>query len=318
MVSRPIAASRPVRSLSQPWHAWSVIVPARFAAALVAAEGDAARAWLDGLPGLVSRYLQRWQLVPSGELMHGFASIVLPVRRATDGAAAVLKVGWPHPESEHEALALRVWDGRGAVRLLDCHEPDGVLLLERLDGSVSLLSRPEPQATVVLAGLLRRLAVPAPAGLRSMAAIAARWRDELPVESAGLGDPVPRRLLDAAVAACATLGPTAGAAMVNEDLHHANVLRGEREPWLVIDPKVLAGDPEFAVIPMLWNRFDEAGLDTRFRAIVSTAGLDAERARGWTLARAVDNWLWALGHGGFPDVRICAAIAEWAADRQRL
>jgi len=210
-----------------------------------------------------------------------------------------------------------VWDGHGAVRLLDCDEAGGALLLERLDSAVSLLSLEPCAATTVLAELLRRLAVPAPDGLRSMAANAARWRHELPAESARLGDSVPRRLLDAAVATCAMLGPTAGTAMVNEDLHYANVLRGEREPWLVIDPKVLAGDPEYGVIPMLWNRFDEtggtAGLDERFDTIVSTAGLDAELARGWTLVRAVDNWLWELEHGGFPEARSLAAIAWWAA-----
>ena len=308
-----------------------MIVPARFAADLVAAEGEAARAWIDALPALAQRYLRRWRLTPTGEVMHGFAAVVLPVRLGdggdgtggtdgTGGAAeavlAVLKLGWPHPESEHEALALRVWDGRGAVRLLDCDEDGGVLLLERLDSAVSLHSVDAAAAIEVLAALLRRLSVPAPDGLRSMADNALRWRDELPAESARLGHPVPSRLLDAAVEACAALGPTAAGAMVNEDLHYANVLRGAREPWLVIDPKVLAGDSEYAVIPMLWNRFTEtggaAGLDTRFDTIVATAGLDAERARGWTLVRAVDNWLWALEHGGFPAAEACAAIAEWA------
>lgn len=296
-----------------------MIVPAWFADRLVAAEGQAARAWLDALPALAQRYLRRWRLTPAGEPRYGSAAMVLPVRRVAGSAAvdAMLKLGWPHPESEHEALALRVWNGREAVRLLDCDEADGVLLLERLDSSVSLLSRNVAEATLVLAGLLRRLSVPAPDGLRSMAANAARWRHELPAESAGLGHPVPRQLLDAAVEACSSLGPTAGRAMVNEDLHFANVLRGTREPWLVIDPKVLTGDPEYGVIPMLWNRFDEAGgaagLDARFAAIVRTAGLDAVRARGWTLARAVDNWLWELEHGHPPQARLCAAIARWAA-----
>ena len=312
-----------------------MIVPAGFAADLAAAGGGAARAWLDLLPALADSYLRRWRLVPAGEPMHGTTAVVLPVHAAR--TEAMLKLGWPHPESEHEALALRTWDGRGAVRLLDCDEGDGVLLLERLDSAMSLHALDPGPAIEVLAELLRRLTVPATAGLRSMAGtaglhpipgtaglrsmagIARRWRRELPAEAARLGHPVPAALLDAAVAACATLGPTAGSAMVNEDLHYANVLRGKREPWLVIDPKVLAGDPEFAVIPMLWNRFEEAGgtagLGARFDSVVSTAGLDARRARGWTLARAVDTWLWHLAHGGTePGAAVCAAIATWAVD----
>jgi streptomycin 6-kinase len=290
----------------------------------VAAEGAAATAWLDALPALAARYLRRWRLAPAGEPMHGATAVVLPVR-GPGGTGAVLKLGWPHPESEHEALALRVWAGRGAVRLLDCDERDGVLLLQRLEAAVSLDSVPAAAAVQVLAGLLRRLSVPAPAGLRSMAAVARRWREELPAESARLGDPVPARLLAAAVAACDELGPSAGAAMVNEDLHYSNVLhnpaaapRGSGQAWLVIDPKVLTGDPEYGVIPMLWNRFEEtggvAGLPARFAAVVATAGLDADRARGWTLLRAVDTWLWALARGGFPDAAVYAAIARWALD----
>jgi streptomycin 6-kinase len=304
-----------------------VIVPVLFADELVATEGPAARAWVDALPALAQRYLRRWRLSPAGEPRYGSTAVVLPVRRVrrvgstgagSIAADAMLKLGWPHPESEHEALALRMWGGRGAVRLLDCDEAGGALLLERLDSSVSLLSLDVAEATSVLAGLLRRLCVPAPDGLRSMATNAARWRHELTDESAALGHPVPRRLLDAAVEACSSLGPTAGRAMVNEDLHCANVLRGTREAWLVIDPKVLTGDPEYGVIPMLWNRFDEAGgvagLDARFAAIVRAAGLDAARARGWTLVRAVDNWLWELAHGHPRQAQVCAAIATWALD----
>jgi streptomycin 6-kinase len=31
------------------------------------------------------------------------------------------------------------------------------------------------------------------------------------------------------------------------DLRAANILRAEREPWLVIDPKPFAGDPAYDV-----------------------------------------------------------------------
>jgi streptomycin 6-kinase len=51
------------------------------------------------------------------------------------------------------------------VRLLDCDEASGALLLERLDSTTSLLSVDAAEATRVLAGLLRRLSVPAPPGL---------------------------------------------------------------------------------------------------------------------------------------------------------
>ena len=39
-----------------------------------------------------------------------------PVRDST-GAERVLKVGWRHPEAEHEVEGLRTWAGDGAVRV---------------------------------------------------------------------------------------------------------------------------------------------------------------------------------------------------------
>ncbi|HKN96773.1 MAG TPA: aminoglycoside phosphotransferase family protein, partial [Pseudonocardiaceae bacterium] len=89
--------------------------------------------------------------------------------------------------------------------------------------------------------------------------------------------------------------------------------RGTREPWLVIDPKPLVGDPEFGVIPLLWNRYEESGgaqgIAARIARIVDAAGLDPEKARAWTLVRAVRNWLGALDDGGFPDAGMLAEIA---------
>lgn len=99
---------------------------------------------------------------------------------------------------------------------------------------------------------------------------------------------------------------------MNEDLHYENVLAGTREPWLVIDPKPVAGDLEFGVIPLLWNRMEESTLDDRLAALVAVAGLDAELARAWTLVRAVVNFLWAVeADDGFAASLL--EIAQWSA-----
>ncbi|WP_460407022.1 aminoglycoside phosphotransferase family protein, partial [Actinophytocola sediminis] len=135
----------------------------------------------------------------------------------------------------------------------------------------------------------------------------ARWARELPARARGR---VPARFVDAAVAYCALLGPRAGDRLVNEDLHFDNVLAGTREPWLVIDPKPIAGDPEFGLIPLLWNRFDDR-VGERLATVCRLAGLDVELARRWTLVRAVETW--AEG-GEFPTARLCGEIAEVVAE----
>jgi streptomycin 6-kinase len=280
--------------------------------------GTAGARWLARLPHLAGEYARRWSLRPDGPPLHGFVGVVWPVRLPDDTPAA-LKISWPDDESVNEATALATWGGHGAVRLLDRADEDQALLLERLDPHHCLDDEPVRTATETAGAIFHRLSVPAPPTLRRrLSDLAVTWQTSLPAESARLGDPVPPRLLAAAVARCRELGPVAGSVMVNEDMHYRNVLRAEREPWLLIDPKVLVGDPEFGVIPMLWNRHLESqgaqGMETRFETFRDAAGLDRDLARGWTLVRAVTNQLWALrtGYPGFSDV--CAGIAAHMID----
>ncbi|WP_037316279.1 aminoglycoside phosphotransferase family protein [Amycolatopsis orientalis] len=254
--------------------------------------GPGAAEWLDSLPFLAEKYTRKWNLDYDGEAMHGFVGVAQPVRRA-DGGAAILKLGWPHEESEDEPLALSTWAGQGAVLMYDNVPEDGVLLLERLDATRSLETEPIQEAVETVGALARRLAVPAPEALqRSLREEAEELASELAETWSELGEPFDRKYIDAAVEICVNLGPDAGELMVNEDLHFENVLAGEREPWLVIDPKPLSGDLEFGAISILWNRAGESTMDDKIRWFTAAAGVDAERTRAWTLVRAVQNWTW--------------------------
>ena len=94
--------------------------------------------------------------------------------------------------------------------------------------------------------------------------------------------------------------PGTDAALIHSDLHFFNVLAAEREPWLVIDPKPLSGDPAYEVAPLLWNRWEEAmsaasprqALLDRMFTVVDVAGLDEDRVRDWIIVREVCNVLW--------------------------
>jgi len=274
--------------------------------------GEPGRRWIASLPGLVEALCADWSLTIDGAPMHGFVALAVPVLRGDE--RCVLKTSWMDSETEHEGLALSIWDGRGAVRLLAEDPARGALLLERLDHTRSLHAAPAAEAVEVAGGLLRRLAVPAPPPVRSCRDYALRQAGELPAANAALGGPVPARLLDAALACARELGESADTALLlSQDLHYDNVLRGEREPWLMIDPKPISGDPEFGVIPLLWNRFNELdgerGLRERLAALVDAAELDPERARAWTLLRAVDNWLWELNAADPRQAQVCATIA---------
>ena len=259
-------------------------IPKDFAETVLSWGDDNATRWLHGLPELAGEYLDRWDLTLDGAPLNGFVSVVQPVRRP-DGTPAMLKLGLLHEESEHEWLALSMWDGDGAVRLLDHEAEEGVLLLERLRPE-NLASQPIEQA-LTIAGILRqRLRRPAPHHMRTLRASAARWAEELYETE----KPIPRRFLDEAVDHCHTLGPRALGQMVNEDQHFHNILAGDREPWLVIDPKVIAADPEFGLATLLWNRFEPDRIRRRLDMLVEIEDLDPAKARAWTFVSAVVNW----------------------------
>nr|WP_033295118.1 aminoglycoside phosphotransferase family protein [Amycolatopsis jejuensis] len=263
-------------------------IPPTFAERAPQILGPEAVPWLASLPALAERFAREWGLEFEDTARHGYVGVVQPARR-TDGTPVVLKLGWVEAESRDEPLALSTWDGQGAVRLFESAPAEGAMLLERLDDSRTLFTEPLLPAVETMSELASRLAVPAPPGLtRSLRGFAEELLTELPKSWEELDRPLPRRDLDAALEVCRDLGPEAGNALVNEDLHYENVLAGRREPWLVIDPKPLAGDLEFGVLPLLWNRFDESTLDSRLAA----TGLDRARAKAWTLVRSVQNRLW--------------------------
>ncbi|MPY49762.1 aminoglycoside phosphotransferase family protein [Streptomyces acidicola] len=273
-------------------------VPEKLAASQSEFNGEAGRAFIAGLPRLAADFLDRWELRIDGPSMYGMAALVLPVVRR-DGTPAVLKLQLLDEESVGEPLALRVWDGDGAVRLLGHDDATGTMLLERLDQTRMLSHVPDTrEAVLVIARLLAHLtSFPAPEGMRRLADIAAAMVDETPKALERVADPAARRLLADCAAALREVLDEPGDRLLHWDLHDENVLASERAPWLAIDPKPLAGDPGFDLWPALDNRFDPDELAWRFDAMTDVLSLDRARARAWTLGRVLQNCLWDIEDG---------------------
>ena len=109
-----------------------------------------------------------------------------------------------------------------------------------------------------MAGLYRRIHVPALPQLRTLTSYVERWAadlDALPRDA-----PIPRRMREQCVSLARDLvaDPASVGVIIHGDLHYQNVLAGDREPWLVIDPKPMSGDPHYEPAPMLWNRCGRA------------------------------------------------------------
>lgn len=265
--------------------------------------GEPGRAFIAALPARVAEFVERWDLTVDGAPMHGMAALVLPVVRRRDGVPAVVKFQLLDEETEGEPVGLRVWDGDGAVRLLDHDAGTGTMLLERLDSGRMLSTMAETtqdtrKAVLVIAELLARLtSVPAPAGMRRLGDIAAEMIDDLPGALKAIPDPAERAIVERCGGAVREVMGEPGDRLLHWDLHFENVLAAEREPWLAIDPKPLAGDPGFDLWPALNNRFDVDDVLWRFDAMSEVLGLDRGRARAWTLGRVLQNALWEIEDG---------------------
>ncbi|MEV7928964.1 MULTISPECIES: aminoglycoside phosphotransferase family protein [unclassified Kitasatospora] len=294
-----------------PFEVPPVEVPPGLAASLEQSLGPDGRAWVARLPALADELLDHWELRLDGPPAHGIHALVLPVRRA-DGTPAALKLQPVDEETEGEPVALRAWGGRGAVRLLG-HEPaSGSMLLERLDPGRSLLDvADDREALHVLAGLLgelteRQVEVP---DLRRLADLADDLLARAPAAAAALADPAERRLLADCAAALREARTEPGDRLLHWDLHYGNVLAppesGGRAPWLAIDPKPLVGHPGFELLPALRNRWADVlatgdvarALRWRFDVLVEALELDREAALAWTLARVLQNAVWAAEDG---------------------
>jgi len=253
-------------------------------------------AWLDRLPEILRSVERRWSLSVGAPFDNKEVSCawVAPAALA-DGTDAVLKIGMPHLEAEHEAEGLRFWDGDPTVRLLADDEL-GAMLLERCHPGTSLRALPEIEQDLVIAGLLRRLwrSPVAPHPFRPLSSLMKFWGDAVAADTGRWRD---AGLVRGGLRLFDELPRTAPKeVLLASDLHAGNVLRSKRAPWLVIDPKPFIGDPAYDVTQHLLNcserlRSDPIGLIHRMGGLLD---VDRERIRLWTFARIAvdppDDW----------------------------
>ncbi len=254
--------------------------------------------WLAALPGVTAELATRWNLELGEPYEPGGQCSWTAPARGPQGDRLALKVEWRHSEAEHEAEALRLWDGDGAVRCLDaCKRGDTIaLLLERCEPGVQLkASRSEPEQDIVIAGLMRRLWSHRPPGgdpFRSLQKICDDWAEQLELEFADSDHGLDPALAREGLALLRELPRTADrSVLLATDLHAENVLSSQREPWLAIDPKPFIGDPAYDPAQHMLNCEKRLAIDpvSLSRRMANLLELDPERVRLWLFTRCVQE-----------------------------
>ena len=292
------------------------------AARLVEVYGEEGRAWCDAFPALLERVCERWGLTLGEPFAYVGYAYVVPAEMP-DGTRAVLKLAPPEKEVVSEISALRHYNGAGICQLIDGDESEVSLLLEGLEPGTTLAELDDDvAATEIAATVMKRLFKPLPAGhafppLERWGQAFHRVREKY---NGGCGA-FPAELFEPAFELYFSLCASSPAPMLlHGDLHHYNILRATREPWLAIDPKGLAGDPAFDVGPYLYNRIegvaDLQGFTLRRIAQFSDVlGIDRQRLIAWAFAQAVLSRLWNFEDTGEVNerdhLRVARALLEF-------
>ena len=291
-------------------------IPEAFARGTIDREGEPGAAWLASLPEIVAELLERWRCVPEdGAVTHGAVGLIIPVRHQEDqraagaaaaaAAAAVIKVSFPHPGNVAEPDAFEAWDGRGAVRIYERADEHFAMLLERVHSSTLAELGDDDEIARVAGRINRRLAIPAPPGLPRLSDRAGEWDEALRRDRRELVGAVPPAAVDAALATVRELGRDQPEVVVHGDLHARNILRAEREPWLVVDPKGYVGDPAYdgatvlrvRALELLREDGPSKPVARMLEIFAESAELEFERVRRWAQFRAVESAFWGRLHG---------------------
>jgi streptomycin 6-kinase len=132
----------------------------------------------------------------------------------------------------------------------------------------------------------------------------------------GTGPFVPK-LVEAAESLFADLLPSqVEPVLLHGDLHHWNILRATRAPWLALDPKGVVGEPAYEVGAWLRNPIDRLAdwpnlkriQARRIDQFAEMLSLDRQRLVGWGIAQAVLSAWWSYeDHGRVGTVAMACA-----------
>ena len=218
--------------------------------------GNSGREWLPKLPDIAARCRDKWGL-SEGVICPTMSMNYIEFTTTAAGESVALKIGVPNKELFTEMTALRLYDGRGAVRLLDTDRDLGALLMQRLQPGKMLWQLGDNQKeTRIAASIMGKLPVPTPAA-HNLPTFS-RWVTRAFRLTRTTWDPqerMPRDLLDRTEQVFKELEQNATSHVVlHGDLHHENILFDDQAGWTAIDPKGVIGPPCLEVGRFLQNQ----------------------------------------------------------------
>lgn len=256
------------------------------------------------LPSLMNEVSQRWGLSDIQPVPNLSFNFVAFARR--NGEEVILKMGVPNHELTSEMLALKLFNGDGACRLLESDQERGLLLLERLKpGRMLSELEDDDERTRIAADVMSRLwrEVPQENNFIKLS----DWFNGLkrirPHFNGGTG-PFPKNLLEQVESFLPEMFADGNTGLMHGDFHHFNILSSERG-WLIIDPKGVIGPLGYEAGPLMinpWNRISDGNsfkvrAERRVGILSERLNWEREKIIRWATAHAVLSAWWSIGDG---------------------
>lgn len=273
------------------------------------AQNEGASRSTDEVIAAVGKCAEIWDLHILQPYKNVTQNLVAPVLSAVHGPA-VIKVGFSSFMFERECLALRLFDGGGAVRVLEWDRSLCAMLLEKATPGLPMVLDWDEQ-TEAFCSVLKSLWKPASeaCGLPTVAFEArARLQDLSRMLSLFEESNVPDRC-ETVTRAIRVLEELVSSHdeqfLIHGDLHADNMLSSDRLPWLSIDPIGCVGERAFdactlfreETAPLRHASNPRELIERRLRTLSRECELDEDRLRAWSFVEAVriQGWLYGVG-----------------------
>lgn len=259
-------------------------------------------------------YLATWNLSDPQFLTQTMTSHIYTATYET--GTVILKLLSPSETDEQRgAVALRYFDGHGAVRLLRYDE--GAQLMEYAAGDelVTLVERGEDEnATRIIAQVIQQLHGVSPNIPHDGLFMLERWFEALFNKAASDRQAsIDSIYVRSASLAKRLLIDQREVRVLHGDIHHRNIRKTSRG-WLTFDPKGLIGERTYDCANTLCNPVmpelvhNETRLLTNAAILANTLALDLSRVLAFTYAYACLNASWWLPH---IDTKGAEDIVHW-------
>lgn len=262
--------------------------------------------WLAQLPQMIQAAANKWELTVQRPVDNLSYNYVAHVSRK-DGTPAILKMGFPNREIFTEMDTLQIYNGNGMVKLLELDRDNATFLIDRVSPGMELSDLgDDDEATRVVCRIIQELRRSAPENHNFPTL--AYWAKAFGRYKAAFDQngPLPMAHVNLAEAYFNELNAsTDDEVLLHGDLHHFNVLQGENNQWVAIDPKGVIGDYAFETARFLHNPYPhfliqddlKSHIDRRVSIVCDMLGFDRQKVLIWGFCDTMLSLAWSVEDG---------------------